>query len=536
MLYILLLAFLTISPISSEVSPEPARVKKQKHRSEHSDKNAWKKEYEDELSRAMLASRKRDNYTRVVQSAMMSENEAVIEKIMESITTSEKYLKKIDSIDFRLNRLDIEVHEKTNNILKYLAALSKSLQSQLFPEKLDTAIDLLKTDISYVRAKLEKTSQDRGGITLPHMDTGAYRLESALDSRLKFVEDHIKGIMASVESISGVIAEVKHRQNNKLYHNRQESNGGLDSLSIISEFRKALHEQKPKRCECKIGRMDRNERYPTDCHEIQIQGFNISGIYKIKPDDIDPFYVLCDLSTAGGGWTVFQNRYDGSQDFYKSWSEYKYGFGNLAGEFWLGLEQLHHLTSQKLYELRIELETQHGRDGFAGYSVFTIAPEHEGYRISTLGSFHGSAGDSLSYHAGQKFSTYDADNDEWKEGSCATEHGGAWWYKECDKSNLNGRYTLSAEEPQGQNMYWISFKAPAVPLTKSRMMIRPLPASRPLDYNQYPRKTLESTKVKPAEEQPKGLRAKPTFEAAHLRKPYRYEGHTRDEVFFPNYS
>lgn len=50
------------------------------------------------------------------------------------------------------------------------------------------------------------------------VDTGGYRLESALDSRLKFVEDHIKGIMASVESISGVIAEVKHRQNNKLYH------------------------------------------------------------------------------------------------------------------------------------------------------------------------------------------------------------------------------------------------------------------------------------------------------------------------------
>lgn len=42
-------------------------------------------------------------------------------------------------------------------------------------------------------------------------------------------------------------------------------------------------------------------------------------------------------------------------------------------------------------------------------------------------------GDSLSYHAGQKFSTYDVDNDEWKEGSCASEHEGAWWYKECDK-------------------------------------------------------------------------------------------------------
>lgn len=42
-------------------------------------------------------------------------------------------------------------------------------------------------------------------------------------------------------------------------------------------------------------------------------------------------------------------------------------------------------------------------------------------------------GDSLSYHAGQKFSTFDADNDEWKDGACALEHGGAWWYKECDK-------------------------------------------------------------------------------------------------------
>lgn len=50
--------------------------------------------------------------------------------------------------------------------------------------------------------------------------------------------------------------------------------------------------------------MDRSERYPTDCHEIQVQGFNVSGIYKIRPDDMEPFYVLCDLTTAGGGWTV----------------------------------------------------------------------------------------------------------------------------------------------------------------------------------------------------------------------------------------
>ncbi|CAG5027789.1 unnamed protein product [Parnassius apollo] len=523
---LLQLALATMSPISSE----EARSKRGRHRNEHSDKTSWKKEYEDELNRAILSSR-RDNHTRVTQSTGMTDNEAVVDKIMESITMSEKYLKKIDGIDFRLNRLDIEVHEKTSSILRNLGVLSKSIQSLSNSEKVDMALELLKTDLNYIKSKMEKSAQERT------IEGGEYRLESSLESRLKLVEDHVKSIMTSVESISGVIAEVKHRQNTKNYH-RAEVGGSFDALSLISEFRRALYEQKPKKCECKIGRMDRNERYPTDCHEIQMQGFNISGIYKIKPDDMEAFYVLCDLSTAGGGWTVFQNRYDGSQNFYKSWSEYKYGFGNLAGEFWLGLEQLHYLTSQKLYELRVELETQHGRDAYASYSVLTIAPEHEGYRISTLGSFHGSAGDSLSYHAGQKFSTHDADHDEWKDGSCAKEHGGAWWYKECDKSNLNGKYTLSAEEAQGQNIYWISFKAPTVPLTKTRMMIRPLPASKPMEFNQHPRKTVESSKLRGAEER-QAFRVKEPklgYEVGHHRKPYRYEVPTRDDVFFPNYT
>lgn len=53
---------------------------------------------------------------------------------------------------------------------------------------------------------------------------------------------------------------------------------------------------------------------------------------------------------------------------------------------------MYHLTNQKLYELRIEVETQRGQDAFAGYSVFTVGPEHEGYRISTLGMYYGNAG------------------------------------------------------------------------------------------------------------------------------------------------
>ncbi|CAK1554091.1 unnamed protein product [Leptosia nina] len=497
-----------------------------KRKNDYGDKSLWKNEYENELTDAMMSSKRHKNFTRVPQSTSGSDNEVVIEKLMESITSSEKYLKKVDSIDFRLNRLDIEVHEKTNGILKYLAEIFNSMQNSGNSEKLETELEKIKNDLSEIKNIFEKNPRAK-------VEGAEYQLDTTLDSRLTFLESHMKNIMTSVESIATIISEVKTRQNARTIV-RPDVGGSLEAIGLITEFRRALQEQKVKKCDCKIGRVDRIERYPTDCQEIQLQGFNVSGIYKIRPEDMEPFYVLCDLNSAGGGWTVIQNRFDGSQDFYKGWADYKHGFGNLAGEFWLGLEKLNYLTNQKLYELRIEMESQSGQEASATFSVFTVGPEFEGYRISTLGTYRGNAGDSLSYHAGQKFSTPDIDNDEWKDGACAVEHGGAWWYKECDKSNLNGKYS-PVDEHHGQSVYWISFKGPSSPLAKTRMMIRPLPASRPTDYAEQSRKILESSKLRPMEKQmPRNKEAK-SYDTAN-RHPYRYEDTLRPEGFFPNYT
>ena len=97
--------------------------------------------------------------------------------------------------------------------------------------------------------------------------------------------------------------------------------------------------------------------------------------------------MFCDQKTAGVGWTVFQKRLDGSVDFYRGWSDYKRGFGNLNGEFWLGLDKIHRLTKTK-DKLRVDLEDTTGKTAYAEYDMFAVTSEKAKYQLS-LGTYSG---------------------------------------------------------------------------------------------------------------------------------------------------
>ncbi|XP_060576428.1 microfibril-associated glycoprotein 4-like [Ruditapes philippinarum] len=212
---------------------------------------------------------------------------------------------------------------------------------------------------------------------------------------------------------------------------------------------------------------------PIDCLALYQQGYTEDGLYVIKPGvSSTTADVWCDMTN--GGWTVIQRRQDGSEDFYRNWEEYKRGFGNRSGEYWLGLENIYYLTSDSS-SLHVYLEAFKSDNvgpvsAFAEYSTFRINDENDKYRLRVEG-FNGSCGDSMSYHNDCKFTTIDSDNDIYNT-NCAVVYGGAWWHKSCHHSNLNGLYLDGADTAFGRGINWHSCWGHYYSLKKTVMKIR----------------------------------------------------------------
>ena len=152
--------------------------------------------------------------------------------------------------------------------------------------------------------------------------------------------------------------------------------------------------------------------------------------------------VYCDTGSGGGGWTVIQRRKDGSVDFVnRDWVEYEDGFGNLNGEFWIGLRSMHCLTNQGDWELRIDYRLKNGTKSYLHYGKFAIGSPEEQYLLNISGFDSIGLTDPFTTHPINewRFTTRDQDNDVYGHNCVITR--GPWWHRICTDIELNDAYT-----------------------------------------------------------------------------------------------
>ncbi|XP_077904193.1 tenascin isoform X7 [Ictidomys tridecemlineatus] len=209
--------------------------------------------------------------------------------------------------------------------------------------------------------------------------------------------------------------------------------------------------------------------FPRDCSQAMLNGDTTSGLYTIylNGDKAQALEVFCDMTSDGGGWIVFLRRKNGREDFYRNWKAYAEGFGDRREEFWLGLDNLSKITAQGQYELRVDLQ-DHGETAFAVYDKFSVGDAKTRYRLKVEG-YSGTAGDSMAYHNGRSFSTFDKDTDS-AITNCALSYKGAFWYKNCHRVNLMGRY---GDNNHSQGVNWFHWKGHEYSIQFAEMKLRP---------------------------------------------------------------
>jgi hypothetical protein len=154
-----------------------------------------------------------------------------------------------------------------------------------------------------------------------------------------------------------------------------------------------------------------------------------------------------------GGWTVVQQRTHGDVDFNRGYVDYVNGFGNVSGDYWLGLEPIHLLMSspgntysvQFSYQLILNVNRE-----YELYGNVSVGDSRSGYTLHVTRTGLDESSVPLhytleaGYNDGMKFSAADHDVDMWKGVNCADLYKGGWWYNACSYMYINSIYGIQS--------------------------------------------------------------------------------------------
>ena len=354
--------------------------------------------------------------------------------------------------------------------------------------------DQLSTQMQTCQQPTGTNSQTSGGMDLrsefDQVSSKIDQISATVNNRADDILDNMETISCSCDSNSD-----SNCDNQQVLQRLNELEATLNSIPCTV----SNSPTEPPPCPTIDHETEDEETPPENWADIYALGHTESGVYRIyEPNDYSdvntsPFRssrvrqsvtVFCDMDTTQShgvrGWTVFQRRKDGSENFYRGWADYQNGFGDPRGEFWLGNDNLALITGgPKRYELRVDLEDWSNEKRFAVYSNFHVASIDTFYRL-TLGSYAlGDAGDSL-YHVNNRyFSTLYVDHDNNNNRVCAYEtQSGFWFYNryghdECGYAALNNPYHPNSVSLSGKGIYWQTWHGNEYSLKFTEMKIRP---------------------------------------------------------------
>ena len=145
---------------------------------------------------------------------------------------------------------------------------------------------------------------------------------------------------------------------------------------------------------------------------------------------------------------TIQRRISNSVDFDRGWDDYVNGFGEVGGNYWMGLEKIHQLTTTRDVSLNIDVETYEGDPFTLTFETFLVGNAASNYAWNFTG--YSQTSERLKRqvftdnYKGMMFTTRDRDNDVRDRDNCATDiftgGGGGWWYYNCGHFSPNGHF------------------------------------------------------------------------------------------------
>lgn len=341
-----------------------------------------------------------------------------LEKYEDTVGTKESQINTLFSEIKEINNKNKIENEKKDNKIKSLESEIEELrkQNKIEQEQRDSQLEKLQSELkkNNINTKIETENKEikiksleslnkRSEIENVKKDREIQNIKSKLIEQNNLLESCKNNISLLIRQTEISTAELNKK--------------GTEVTSLRSDLK--LKDTQISEFKNKIEKCSAESCLPfgnsTDLHPIQIPG-------------MAPFVAPCDSQIAGPGWMIMQRRIDGSVDFNRTWQDYKHGFGNVSGEFWLGLERLHKLTTSRRYELYVQVVNMTDHVLNSRYDTFEIGSEDEQYEIKSLGKCTGPGYNSLRRHEGMKFTTLDRDNDEYNKLNLAVEYRGAWWY------------------------------------------------------------------------------------------------------------